>query len=81
MEYADLCEFFKWCLIINAGILIFWYIFYLAARDTIYRIHSRWFKLTEEKFASIHYRLMAQYKIAVILLNLVPLIALLLLRG
>lgn len=81
MEYSDLCEFFKWCLIINAGILIFWYIFYLAARDTIYRIHSRWFKLTEEKFASIHYRLMAQYKIAVIILNLVPLIALLLLRG
>ena len=81
MEYSDLCEFFKWCLIINAGILIFWYIFYLAARDTMYRIHSRWFKLTEEKFASIHYRLMAQYKIAVILLNLVPLIALLLLRG
>ena len=81
MEYSDLCEFFKWCLIINAGILVFWYIFYLAARDTIYRIHSRWFKLTEEKFASIHYRLMAQYKIAVIILNLVPLIALLLLRG
>lgn len=81
MEYSDLCEFFKWCLIINAGILVFWYIFYLAARDTIYRIHSRWFKLTEEKFASIHYRLMAQYKIAVIVLNLVPLIALLLLRG
>ena len=81
MEYSDLCEFFKWCLIINAGILIFWYIFYLAARDTIYRIHSRWFKLTEEKFASIHYRLMAQYKIAVIILNLVPLVALLLLRG
>ena len=81
MEYSDLCEFFKWCLIINAGILIFWYIFYLAARDTMYRIHSRWFKLTEEKFASIHYRLMAQYKIAVIILNLVPLIALLLLRG
>ena len=81
MEYSDLCEFFKWCLIINAGILFFWYIFYLAARDTIYRIHNRWFKLTEEKFASIHYRLMAQYKIAVIILNLVPLIALLLLRG
>ena len=81
MEYSDLCEFFKWCLIINAGILIFWYIFFLAPRDTIYRIHSRWFKLTEEKFASIHYRLMAQYKIAVIILNLVPLIALLLLRG
>ena len=81
MEYSDLCEFFKWCLIINAGFLVFWYIFYLAARDTMYRIHSRWFKLTEEKFASIHYRLMAQYKIAVIILNLVPLIALLLLRG
>lgn len=80
MEYSDLCEFFEWCLIINAVILLFWYISFVAARETIYRIHSRWFKLTEEKFASIHYRLMAQYKIAIVLLNLVPWIALLLLR-
>ena len=48
MEYSDLCEFFKWCLIIDAAILLFWYVVYLVARDAIYRIHSRWFKLTEE---------------------------------
>ena len=80
LEYSDLCGFFKWCLIINAGILLFWYITFLAARDAIYRIHSRWFKITEEKFSSIHYRLMAQYKIAIVLLNLAPWIALLLMR-
>ncbi|MBC20538.1 MAG: hypothetical protein CMJ74_09810 [Planctomycetaceae bacterium] len=80
VEYSDLREFLKWCLIINAGILLFWYVVYVTAGDTIYRIQSRWFKLTEEKFASIHYRLIAQYKIAVIVLNLVPWIALLLMR-
>ena len=81
LEYSDLCEFFKWCLIINAGILLLWFIIFLAARDTIYRIHNRWFQISEEKFSSIHYRLLAQYKLAIVLLNLVPWIALLLLRG
>jgi len=79
MENAELCDFFKWCFIINAGIFIFWFVVYLAARDTIYQIHARWFELSKEQFVSVHYRLMGQYKLAIFLLNLVPWIALLIL--
>jgi hypothetical protein len=43
----------------------------------MFRIHSRWFKLSLETFDAIHYGGLAIYKIGIILLNLVPLIALL----
>jgi hypothetical protein len=79
METTELCNFFKWCFIINAGIFVFWFVVYLTARDTIYRIHARWFELSKEQFVSVHYRLMGQYKLAIFLLNLVPWIALLIL--
>jgi len=76
MEATGLCGFFMWCFIINAAILVFWFVVHLLARDTIYRIHSRWFAISKEKCASIHYRLMGQYKLAIFMLNLVPWIAL-----
>ncbi|MDG2410100.1 MAG: hypothetical protein P8M53_13905 [Pirellulales bacterium] len=77
MELTDLGDFFKWCLVLNAGILLVWSLVYLVAKDTIYQIHSRWFEMPKEKFASIHYRLLGQYKIAIFVFNLVPWIALL----
>jgi len=42
----------------------------------MYRIHGRWFKFPLESFDAIHYAGLAVYKIGIILLNLVPLIAL-----
>ncbi|PKN88301.1 MAG: hypothetical protein CVU51_04370 [Deltaproteobacteria bacterium HGW-Deltaproteobacteria-1] len=39
------------------------------------KLHSRWFKIPVETFDAIHYAGLAIYKIAVIMLNLVPLIA------
>jgi hypothetical protein len=43
----------------------------------IYRIHSRWFKISLEEFHSIHYKGMAFYKLSIFVLNLAPYIALL----
>jgi hypothetical protein len=39
-------------------------------------MHTRWFKLSVETFDAIHYAGMATYKLGIILLNLVPLLAL-----
>jgi hypothetical protein len=39
-------------------------------------MHTRWFKLSVETFDAIHYVGMATYKLGIILLNLVPLLAL-----
>lgn len=39
-------------------------------------MHRRWFNLSVETFDAIHYGGLAVYKIGIILLNLVPLVAL-----
>jgi len=65
-----------WCLGINYGVLLVWFGVFVSAHDWMYRLHTRWFKLSVETFDALHYAGLAIYKIGIILLNLVPLIAL-----
>jgi len=65
-----------WCTAINLGILMIWFLFFICSHDWLYRFHTKWFKLSEEKFDSIHYASMAFFKLSVFLLNLVPYLAL-----
>jgi len=62
-------------LAINYGVLIIWSAVFILAHDWVYRLHSRWFKISVETFEALHYAGMAVYKIGIILLNFVPLIA------
>lgn len=66
----------KWCLIINMGVMLYWFFVYLFARRLIYRMHTRWFKLSPESFDAIQYGGMGIYKLFIIVFNLVPYIAL-----
>ena len=65
-----------WCALINIGFLFFWWIMFMLARDFIYRMHSKWFKMSEESFNKIHYVGMAIYKLMIFIFNLVPYLAL-----
>ena len=65
-----------WCTVINTGILLLWFLGFTLAHDWIYRIHGRWFKVSEEKFDAIHYASMGFFKICVILFNVAPYLAL-----
>jgi len=65
-----------WCTGINYAVLVVWFCVFVFAHDWMYRIHGRWFKFSLETFDAIHYAGLAVYKIGIILLNLVPLIAL-----
>jgi len=65
-----------WSTVINLGILLWWFIFISLAHDWTYRFHSKWFKLSEEKFDTIHYAGMALFKIGIFLFNLAPYLAL-----
>lgn len=69
-------SFLFWCLGINYGILILWFIAFTVAHDSLYRLHARWFRISMEQFDSAHYVAMAIYKIGVLLLILVPYLAL-----
>ena len=65
-----------WCAVINYGILLVWFLFFMLGHDWMYRLHGRWFHLSVEQFDMLHYAGMSVYKIGIILLNLVPYIAL-----
>jgi hypothetical protein len=65
-----------WCAVINYGVLLVWWLFFMLAHDWIYGFHNRWFHLSVEQFDALHYAGMALYKIGILLFNLVPYIAL-----
>ena len=66
-----------WCFIINMGLLLWWFAFLTFAHDWVYRVHSRWYKLSEERFDAIHYTGILLFKVGVFAFNLVPYLALL----
>ncbi len=61
-----------WCTVINYGLLLVWFFFFVIAHDWIYRLHGRWFNISLQNFDSIHYASMAVFKLGIILFNLVP---------
>ncbi len=65
-----------WCSVINMGILLFWMLWLKLAHDFVYRIHGKWFGLSEEMFDAIHYAGMALFKICIFVFNIVPYLAL-----
>lgn len=64
-----------WCTVINYVILIVWFGAFVFGHDALYRLHSRWFKISAEQFDAVNYGGMAIYKIGIMLFCLVPLVA------
>ena len=65
-----------WCSVINLGILIVAAIALVPMRGLIISVHSKMFNLSEEHLSAAYLQYMAQYKLAIFVLNLVPYIAL-----
>ncbi len=65
-----------WSLVINYGVLIWWFLMFLLAHDWMYRVHKKWFKLSVETFDAFHYGGMGLFKLGIFLFNLAPYIAL-----
>jgi hypothetical protein len=70
-----------WCALLNFGMLLWWVLLFTFAHDWMYRFHGRMFKMPVETFDSIHYAAMAGYKLGIFLLNLVPYLALHIVRS
>lgn len=68
-----------WSLVVNYLVLLVWFAVIAFAHDWIYRLHTRWFRLSRETFDALHYGGMAVYKIGTLLLNVAPLLGVLLL--
>jgi hypothetical protein len=80
MNAIDPERWLLWSLALNYAVLLVWFALFAYAHEALYRLHGRWFRLSPEAFDAIHYAAMAGYKIAIIVLNLVPYLALLAMR-
>jgi hypothetical protein len=80
MSIEVMHSFLLWCTAINYGILLLWFLLFVLAHDWIHHIHSLRFRLSGDQFDALHYGGMAIFKIGIILFNLVPLIALSIVR-
>ena len=77
MDIQTLTMFFKWCTIINGGILILWAVFSIGAPDLVYRVQSKWFPIPRETFNVVIYSFLGLFKIVFLVFNFVPYMALL----
>ena len=69
-------DMLAWCSVINLGLLIFWALFFAAARGMIVKFHGGLFNLTQEQLNKIHYQSIVLFKIGIILFNIAPYLAL-----
>ena len=69
-------EFFGWCSVINIGLLMLSSILIIAIRGPVSRIHAKMFNLDESDTRRAYFQFLGQYKIAIIVFNIVPYFAL-----
>ena len=69
-------EFLGWCTVINLGFFIFATVKILLVRDWASKIHAKMFRIDEVSVRQIYLQFLAIYKVAFVVLNLVPYIAL-----
>ncbi len=69
-----------WCCILNSGLALFWFLLLVIAHDWIYRLHGKWFEVTKESFNKIHYAGLTFFKITIFVFNIIPYIALRIIR-
>lgn len=68
--------FLGWCTVINLGVLLFSTFMIMAMHRFITDIHSRMFGIPESELPAIYMRYLANFKVLVLVFNLVPYVAL-----
>lgn len=76
MDLETIRAAFGWAALIHVGFLLWWGLLFILARGWIYRMHTRWFRLPEDRFDAFHYGGMGLYKVLVLVFVLVPYLAL-----
>lgn len=77
MDIQTLTTFFMWCTIINVALFAWATVWCILAPDFTYRMHSKLFSIPRETFNMIIYSLLGAFKILILVFNVVPYVALL----
>ena len=76
MEINSVRAFFKWCTILNGGLLVLASLDLAFAADRVFALQTQWFPIDRDDFNLAIYELLGFFKIVVIAFNLIPYIAL-----
>ena len=71
-----LTTFFGWCSVINIGVLVFTTLVLMLMKDAISSIHAKLFGVNQENLPLIYFGYLGYYKVAILVFNLVPYLAL-----
>ncbi|MHC4533680.1 MAG: DUF6868 family protein [Planctomycetota bacterium] len=77
MDITTVRAFFMWCTIINAGLLGLCCLVWIFLSDFSYQMNNRMFSISRETFKIAFMSFIGLFKIFLIVFNIVPYIALL----
>lgn len=77
MSANELQVFLLWGAAINYAVILLWFGLFTFARRWVYRLHTRWFAISDEAFDLLNYGGIGLYKLGNLLFFLVPALALL----
>ncbi|NUN96721.1 MAG: hypothetical protein HUU16_11165 [Candidatus Omnitrophica bacterium] len=80
MDLQKLTKFFLWCTILNAGLLILWAVMLVTAMDWVYGLQTAFFPIPRDIFPIVMYAFIGFYKSLVLVFNVIPLVALLIVK-
>lgn len=72
MGTSEILYLLSWCSFIYFLFLLIWAALFIVAREWVYKLHARWFPISQESFNSIHYALMGFFKIIWLVFFLIP---------
>jgi hypothetical protein len=76
MTLPQLTDFLGWCTVINMGLMLLSLIAVTLFRAPATQLHAKMFGMDETALAAAYFQYLGQYKLLVILFNLVPYLAL-----
>jgi len=68
-------EILGWSTALNLGLLVLSSLVLVIAGSSIKHLHARMFDLSEEDLSRAYFQYLAQYKIAILIFNLIPYLA------
>ena len=72
----EITSFFGWCSVINIGLLSYMTLMLTLFRTFVKNLHAKMFGLSEIDLDKAYFNYLANYKIAILVFNLVPYVAL-----
>lgn len=72
MDMVNLTRFFKWCTLINGGLLVLWITLCTMAPDLVYATQSNLFPIPREAFDLLIYGFLGLFKLLFLIFNVVP---------